>query len=451
MHVTNTGGGHPHDDSIGKHAAFCQPVTTAEKARAKAMARAYKVAVGQAGGGLVIIDDNIAAALLAPIGGSDAGNEGDGGDAGTSGAAAGVGVDGRADEGATGELFRELRFQRKAIYKLELRVAMGGEPAGDGEAWDWDTLAETALDYLSNHAKDLEIAAMLAEALVRTDGLPGLARGLSLLAQLVSAFWDQGLWPAEDEDDGVEARFQPLSGLSGGGNDKEGTLIMPLRRLVLAANAAGDSLQFIDRVTADALFADAQSASTPEKRAALNREAEAALEAHSATARRLGTKALKPAVALLTTAEQAWRGAVAEIYAKTKPKAPAASRVSEELKNMGDWLKSFLKALPDDTPAADVVEAAAADAGAAASGAPAGAPAAFSIGRIERREDALRAVTAAADYFERFEPLSPLGSTLREVDRRARMSLDALLEELIPDASTRELYYWRSGIKPPSK
>ena len=71
------------------------------------------------------------------------------------------------------------------------------------------------------------------------------------------------------------------------------------------------------------------------------------------------------------------------------------------------------------------------------------------IGLITRREDALRAIGAAAEYFETNEPLSPLGGSLREVDRRARMSLDAYLEELIPDASTRQTFYWRSGIKPP--
>ncbi|WP_066477532.1 hypothetical protein [Sphingomonas sp. CCH5-A5] len=72
------------------------------------------------------------------------------------------------------------------------------------------------------------------------------------------------------------------------------------------------------------------------------------------------------------------------------------------------------------------------------------------IGRISQRDDALRAIAAAADYFERYEPLSPLGPSLREVDRRARLSLDALLTELIPDASVRETFYWRSGIKPPA-
>ncbi|KPF77849.1 hypothetical protein IP88_05170 [alpha proteobacterium AAP81b] len=394
----------------------------------------------------MIIDDDIAAALLAPIGGGEIA-------AAVEGVAdASVGVDGRVDEGAAGDAFRELRFQRKAIYRIETRVAMGGDPPADGESWDWETLAEAAIAYLTDEAKDLEIMAMLLEAAVRLDGLPGLARATQVLADMVKAFWDAGLWPAEDEEDGVEARFQPMSGLSGGSGDKDGTLILPLRRLVLASNASGDSLQFIDRVIADGLFADAQTAGTPEKRGQLNREAEAALEAQAATARRLGAKALKPAVAQLAASEAAWRGAVAEIFGRTRPKAPAASRVSDELKNMGDWLKAFLKELPDDAPVfeAEVEGDAAVAAGVPAAGvAAAGAP--FSIGRIDRREDALRAIAAAADYFERLEPVSPLGHALREVDRRARMSLDAFLEEVIPDSGTRELFYWRSGIKPPAK
>ena len=71
------------------------------------------------------------------------------------------------------------------------------------------------------------------------------------------------------------------------------------------------------------------------------------------------------------------------------------------------------------------------------------------LGKISSRADALRAVTAAAEYFERFEPHAPMGATLREVDRRARMTMADLLEELIPDSDTRETFYWRSGIRPP--
>ena len=63
----------------------------------------------------------------------------------------------------------------------------------------------------------------------------------------------------------------------------------------------------------------------------------------------------------------------------------------------------------------------------------------------------MKAIEAAANFFLTFEPLSPLGATLREVDRRARMTMDDLLVELIPDDSSRKEFYWRSGIKPPEK
>jgi type VI secretion system protein ImpA len=148
--------------------------------------------------------------------------------------------------------------------------------------------------------------------------------------------------------------------------------------------------------------------------------------------------------------EAAWRRSVDFVVARTKPAMPAASRVTDELRKMRDWLNGLLKKLPEDASdvAADV-EGGGDEAG-VGTGAAVATNAPFNIGRIDRREDALKAVMAAADYFGRQEPLSPLGATLREVDRRARLSLDELLNELIPDSGVREAYYWRSGIKPPS-
>ena len=77
-------------------------------------------------------------------------------------------------------------------------------------------LGDYARDYLIEDAKDLEPMAMLIEASARIDGLSGLARSMNTMADLVAAFWELGLFPLDDEEDGVEARFQPLSGLSGG-------------------------------------------------------------------------------------------------------------------------------------------------------------------------------------------------------------------------------------------
>ncbi len=375
---------------------------------------------------MIIGDDDVAAVLSAIEGDADGG----------------VGVDGRIDEGAIGELFREIRFQRKSIFRSESRAAMGEDP-GESDNWSWEQLTETARDYLAESSKDLEPMAILIEGAARLDGLPGLEAAMTLLAGLVETYWEKGLYPPEDEEDGVEARFQPLSGLSGGGSDKDGTLIMPLRRMVLAGDGKGE-LRYLDRVTADAQLGGGQGGSKDKAEGA-----QEALDEADATARRLSRRTLQAAADRLAASEAAWRRAIGYISERTKPRFPSASRVSDELRNMREWLESLLRKLPED-PVDMPADAAVADGAVPVAGAAAVAGGPMVLGRISQRDDALRAVAAAADYFERFEPLSPLGATLREVDRRARMSLDAFLEELIPDASVRQTYYWRSGIRPPA-
>ena len=376
---------------------------------------------------MIIADDDYAAMLL-PV----AVGEG------------GAGIDGRVDEAAVGEMFREIRFQRKAIFRQEQRAAMG-EDVSDSETWTWPVLAEAARDYLTDSAKDLEPVAILIEAVTRLDGVAGVDRAMNLLADMVEAFWDNDLFPSADEEDGVDARFQPLSGLSGGSGDKDGTLILPLRKLVLAGDAKGE-LCYIDRLAADAKFTSSQSG-TPAQRGERAQSAQDAFEEADATARRLSRATLQAAADRLKSAEIAWRRAVTFISERCKPRFPSTSRLTDELRNMREWLEALLRKLPEDPVEADGAIAAT-DASGAPATAAAGGPMIF--GRISQRDDALRAVSAAADFFERNEPSSPLGAALRDVDRRARLSLQALLEELIPDAAVRQTYYWRSGIKPPA-
>ncbi|MEH3106687.1 MAG: type VI secretion system ImpA family N-terminal domain-containing protein [Sphingomonas fennica] len=360
--------------------------------------------------------------------------------------AGGPGIDGREDEGAAGDLFRELRFQRKSVFRAEQKAAMGEEVGGD-DTWTWEMLLETARDYLIEHSKDLEPAAILLEALTREDGLPGLVQGTTLIADLVTEWWDEGLYPPEDEEDGVEARFQPLSGLSGGGSDKEGTLVGPLRRMLIAGSGATGELRYMDRVVADAQFATAQNAQ-PGQRETLNAEAQNALNEMEATARRIPRGQLTRAQEQLKAAEAEWRRAIGFISERTKPRFPAASKVSDELRSIREWLDGLVRLLPEDAgPEPEAGDEGAGGGEDAGAGGSVGGP--FTIGQIARREDALRAVSAAATFFERNEPLSPIGSALRDIDRRARMSFTDLLKELIPDSDTRETYYWRSGIKPP--
>jgi type VI secretion system protein ImpA len=363
----------------------------------------------------------------------------------------GVGVDGREDESDAGEIFRELRFQRKSVFRAEQKAAMGEDTSGE-DNWSWEILLETALDYLSERGKDLEVMAIAVEGATRVDGVDGLRSALTLQADLIEKFWDAGLYPREDEDDGIEARFLPISGLSGGGSDKDGTLIGPIRRITLASERSGGELRYLDRVLANAQLAAAQNSSA--NRESLTAEAQGVLDEIDSTVRRLNGATLDLVTAKVSESENSWRRAVSYISERTKPRFPAASRVTDELRNVREWLQTLRKLLPDDAPGDEQIEEAEGEGGgeASAAGAAAGVRGGpFTIGKISSREDALRAVTAAADYFDKFEPLSPTGSALREINRRARLSFRDLLSELIPDSDTRDTFYWRSGIKPPAE
>lgn len=379
----------------------------------------------------MLIDEEMRQAILEPIDGS-------------------VGIDGREDEGEAGDLLREIRSQRKAIVRLEQAAAMTGDdvilPEG---GWDWETLTERSVEYLSQYGKDLEPMSVIVEAAARQDGLADLAAAMTLLADFVEAFWDDGVFPAEDED-GLETRFQPLSGLSGGSNDKDGALIGAVRALSIARSGDGD-LRHIDRVRADAAMVASQSLEGESKSARVEEANEIYREIESLS-RRVSGDVLSRSLKLADEAEQGWRRAISFISERTKPQMPAASRLNDELKALREWLVTMAPAETEDAAADGADEEGASDGAVMAGGGMAGgAGGGFVAGKIGRREDALKAIGAAADYFQQFEPLSPLGETLREVDRRARMSLHDLLNELIPDDSARRDFYWRSGIKPPGE
>lgn len=359
-----------------------------------------------------------------------------------------VGIDGREDEGVAGDLLREIRSQRKALVRLEQSASMGDDLVVPEGTWTWEDLAENAAEYLADHGKDLEPMAALLEAAVRTDDLAELATAMGLLAELVETFWDEGLFPAED-DEGVETRYLPLSGLSGGSMDKDGALIGPLRRMLLA-RGGGYELRYLDKVKADAAMTASMSA-TDDQKTVRQEEAESGYRQIQSAARSIPPASIARALANAAAAEDGWRKAIAFISERTKPNFPSASRLSDELKAIREWLAGMA---PDD--AADAgsdasATAETAEVSTAGQAAPVSGTGGFVGGKITRREDALKAITLAADYFMLHEPLSPLGTSLREVDRRARMSLHDLLMELIPDDSARQDFYWRSGIKPPQQ
>ena len=73
---------------------------------------------------------------------------------------------------------------------------------------DWDKVITLAVEVLTKKSKDLQIAAWLTEALIKTEGFSGLVMGLTILNGLLRDYWDH-VYP-EIEDGDLDFRASPI-------------------------------------------------------------------------------------------------------------------------------------------------------------------------------------------------------------------------------------------------
>ena len=86
--------------------------------------------------------------------------------------------------------------------------ASQGEWTHERKTADWKQVVKLAGEALAGKSKDLQLAAWLNEAMLRTEGFAGLLSGLKLCQSLIENFWDT-LYP-ELEDGDAEFRAAPL-------------------------------------------------------------------------------------------------------------------------------------------------------------------------------------------------------------------------------------------------
>jgi type VI secretion system protein ImpA len=94
------------------------------------------------------------------------------------------------------EARREEEDAQQGDWKYEIKKA------------DYPLVVKLASEAIASKSKDLQIAAWLTDALLRTEGFAGLKQGLDLLHGLVGTFWDS-LYP-QLEDGDAELRAAPL-------------------------------------------------------------------------------------------------------------------------------------------------------------------------------------------------------------------------------------------------
>jgi type VI secretion system protein ImpA len=355
-----------------------------------------------------------------------------------------AGTDLREDPSSS-SLYRRLRDARTEARDAERAqdappTEDDQRPLGSGSAIPpaarWQTVRELAIEALITHCKDLEIAAWLAEALLRSDGLIGLAAGFRLMEGLVETFWDV-IYPLPDEE-GIVTRVAPITGLNG--LDRDGTLVQPLRKLVLFERPTDGSPFSLSQ------YEQSAGLLGPEQRAAalpfevVENEARTAGGDHFTLLRNQAAEAA-----------EAWRalgeGLDRRLVKKEEKDALANTRIRVLLEHILEASDRF------GAPGAQVSsETATPEPGedegivAAAPGRGTARPAA---GGLTTREDALRALAQIAEFFRRTEPLSPIAYTLQEAVRRSRMTWPELLAEIVPDATSRSAILTSLGIRPP--
>ena len=359
-------------------------------------------------------------------------------------------------------IYFKLRDARAEARAAERQIDADGDAMAAAPP-QWRTVRSLALNALATQTKDLEIAAWLTEALLRTDGLAGLTAGSRILAGFAERFWDQpesvptevdseqaskaGLYPMPDED-GIETRVAPVQGLNGQGGD--GTLVQPLRKLTLFVRPDGSEMPVWQYEQSVELAAIGDAARREARLAAgvlpfdtVENEARAAGVAHF--------KALGRAI---DAALGAWQALGDVLDAKAGSDSPSTSRVREILTGIRS---ATLRYSGESDSASDAAGAAGAPAAGGLATAPgmgggAGFAAAASLGAgpSASREDALRLLNEIANFFQRTEPHSPLAYTLQEAARRGRMTWPDLLEELVPDYTSRAGILSSLGIKPPA-
>lgn len=353
-----------------------------------------------------------------------------------------AGSDPRSDS-SSNSLYYKTKDARNAARSAERASVDLGAPPPE----EWQVVGEAAMEILENHAKDLEIAAWLAEALLRLEGFAGLRDGLKVITGIARDFWESS-FPELDED-GIEGKVTAVAGLSGAG--AVGTLIQPIRLIELTRGSqANYSLWNYEQAS------DLEKVADPSRKQERIDNGAVGMEQFLRSVAETPASHFTDTIAAIEETLSALAEMAAAFDAVAGYDAPPTSALRELLEEIARAIRHFAS---DKLAAVGSATISAEPEGAADTGLDATEHASGSDGvqvvvrRVDgyaSREDALAEIIRIANYFRKTEPHSPLSYTLEEAVRRARMSLPELLAELAEDPAHIQRILLAAGIKPPA-
>lgn len=282
---------------------------------------------------------------------------------------------------------------------------------------DWRSVRETALALL-DRTRDLRVAVYLARSLLNTDGLPGFTEGLALVEGLIERYWDD-IYPRLDPEDDYDPtlRVNTIVALC----DLETTL-RALRETPLVSSRSLGRFSLRDVQIAAGVLTPVAT----EERAELPTQAridgafqDAELEDLQATA-----MAVVGAIARVEQIEAALTDRIGVT------EAPDLSALTGILKEIRQVLAEPLRRRGADFIAGEATTAETVAAG--LPGSVAGEGQRLVVGEIASREDAIRMLDKICEYFNRYEPSSPVPFLLKRAKTLVTKDFMEILLDVAP-------------------
>ncbi len=331
--------------------------------------------------------------------------------------------------------YQIIKSARNSARAIERTNIFGG---ADQEAEEhWRKVIELAPKLITQESKDLEVASWFTEAMIRRHSFMGLTEAFNLIHGLIENFWDE-LYPMPDED-GIETRVSPLSGLNGEG--AEGVLIAPIRNtLITEGNSIGPFTYWQYQQALEVhRISDHQNQEERSKKLGFTVEdVEKAIDESSAE---YMTDLRDSIGQCIETYRNISRSLDERCGTFDSPPTSNIVNILEECQSAILHLGK-MKFPVEVSPEIDPEEGSGDDATASET-----TTSQVVVGTIATREQAFKQLLDIAEFFRKTEPHSPVSYILEKSVKWGNMPLQDLMQELIPDGSSLQHYGMLTGVK----
>ena len=297
----------------------------------------------------------------------------------------------------------------RTVIEAAFATSASGERASET---NWPEVIARIQDQ-AQRTRDLWLAIFLARAGAQTGRLEMVELGTQVLASLVELYWDR-VHP-QLEEVGYLGRRGACDSLA-----RHGEFVLPLRRVTLIAHPRLGNYSALDL-----------------ERFALNGEQEDGYGMFRAAIEQIDVAEIDATIDRLDHIRDALRRTDAVLNEQAgddtgtdfKPTYAALAQIREQLASFSGT------AAPADAAAGaepSGTDAGGADPAASANGARGVGGAAYQGGRLETRDDVLRALDAIGDYYRRREPGSAVPIALRRTREWVSMSFIDVLADIAP-------------------